>query len=456
MLRLLLISILVITSSASAVQAQEPVTKLPMLVFDVSGRLINAAVARDVDRVEPVEEVIQETPVRGMGRTRGKVAAELLPDATEGFIDVVFRGQIDSQTVGLRPHTRIHTITTTPFEVRRRVIFDGHGIRSTPGGQASHASSQLLAVTGKNGDPDAVGTDIVRTGFYRSKADAEAESAYKAAARVSERMAEELASPLEKIRKSVGAGLERMKKGGLLVESLRFNTTPYHLQANLFIKTPEGRAPSYVPAAPGDADVGIRVHQSLVNEAARLAYGGRSFTVNKVSGFYQEVTMDLLRDGRKEKDRQDALKTMEKLLATLAGKPVTINLAANDPITVTFVDNGFSLDVHIDSVRFDDVLYAGGRVRANYHFENRDGEVHLVRKEPVQVKIFEKPAPGQKKFDVAPEAIRQVQDLFLSELLKERLIVNEIPLADVLPNIRLATPRVGARDGWFGLAWSLK
>ena len=80
-------------------------------------------------------------------------------------------------------------------------------------------------MTGRNGDPDAVGTDFVRTGFYRTKAAAEAESAFKAGWRASERMAEELASPLDGVRKSVGAGLVRMKQGGLNVESLEFSTT---------------------------------------------------------------------------------------------------------------------------------------------------------------------------------------------------------------------------------------
>ena len=138
------------------------------------------------------------------------------------------------------------------------------------------------------------------------------------------------------------------------------------------------------------------------------------------------------------------------------GKPVTINLAHDDPVTVTFVDNGFTLDVHVATVRVEETTFAGGRMRAIYHFENRDEQIHLVRKAPVEVKIFDKAAPGQKTFDVAPEAIRQLQDLFLAELLKDRLIVNEVPFADAAPSVRLTTPRVGARDGWFALAWNLK
>src|SRR5215207_6631971 len=110
MLRSIWPSFLVFVLISPALRAQEArLTKLPVLLIDVSGRLINTVVEQSIDRVEPVNEVIQETPVQGMGLTRGKVNAELIPDLERGSIDVVFRGQIDSRTVGMRPHTRIQT-----------------------------------------------------------------------------------------------------------------------------------------------------------------------------------------------------------------------------------------------------------------------------------------------------------------------------------------------------------
>lgn len=434
--------------------AAYPQTAPPVLLIDVSGRLINTVVGRSVDRTESVEEVIQETPVHGIGRTRGYVNAELIPSSSHGLIDIVFRGQIDSRTVGTRPHTLVHTVTATPLEVRRRVVFDGFGIRTFPGGQAGFASSQLIAVTGKNGDPDAVGTDFVRRGFYQAKSDAEAETFAKTTARLSDRLNSELSPALDSVRQSGGGGLKRMKAGGLKVESVEFNTSGSHLQANVRIDVPNATS-IVVPPMPGDHDVGLRVHQSLINEAARLAYGGRAITVNKVSGFYEEVTMNLLRDGRKEREKQDALKELEKAIATLAGKPTTINLAKKDPITIVFVENGFTIDAHISSIRFDQTEYAGGRMQAAYYFEQDRNAVHLVRKQPVKLITFDKPAPGQKKFEVAPEAYRHLQELLFAEVLKERLIVNELPMPDALGEVRFQTPRVGARDGWLGIALNL-
>src|SRR5689334_17789990 len=63
MLRAFWTSILVMAVSAAAGRGQQ---KAPVLVFDVSGRLINAVVERNVDQLDAVVEVIQETPVRGI------------------------------------------------------------------------------------------------------------------------------------------------------------------------------------------------------------------------------------------------------------------------------------------------------------------------------------------------------------------------------------------------------
>jgi hypothetical protein len=339
-------------------------------------------------------------------------------------------------------------------EVRRRVVFDGMGIRTVAGPQFGFASTQLLGVTGWNGDPDAVGTDFVRRGFYRTKPAAEEESATKTAWRISERLAEDSAPALDSVRQSAGRGLKRVQAGGMKIESLDFSTSASHLLASLRIGTPAAKI-SPPPPMPGDQDVGLRIHQSLVNEAARLAYGGRVVTVDKVSGFYGEVTQGFLRDGRTEKVKQDALKDIEKLIAGLAGQTTTIQLAKDDPILVAFIDGGFTIDVHIASIRQGKTVYSGTRIHAKYEFEQTKKAVHLVRKAPIKLVPSDKPTPGEQKIDTAPASFRLLQELLFAEVLKERLTVNELPMPDALRDVHFQAPRVGARDGWLGIGWNL-
>src|SRR5215212_3714265 len=106
MKRLVLFFIVLLGFSSQPASAGDATEKKPTanLVIDASGRLIHAVVKRDIDRIEPTHEIIQDTPVHGMSRTIGLVAAELIPDAHRASVDVVFRGLVMSETVGTRPH----------------------------------------------------------------------------------------------------------------------------------------------------------------------------------------------------------------------------------------------------------------------------------------------------------------------------------------------------------------
>lgn len=449
----LVVSISVIAwASQLASDAQDAKTKRqPNLLVDASSGLINELIAQRVDRTEPTRETILDTPVTGISRTTGFLTAELLPDPSRANIDIVLRGQVYSQSVGKRPHVNVYANTTTPLEVRRRVIIDDKGIRSLRGPMFGDSRMEILDVN-SGYDIDWPARRIAREAVYRSQAEAEAESTSKTVCGVADRLAQDLAGPLSDASKGIGAGLTRVKEAGLMLEQIDFNTTGSFLQARLRIATPGQKPPAYVPPMPDDIDLGIRVHDSLVNEAARVVYGGRSFKLEEVSKFYEEVTLGFLRDARKDVDQKDSLKTLEKLLATFAGKPTTITVAKDDPITVAFIDQGFTIDIHVATIQQADVTYAGSRVKATYAFENTRDGVLLVRKGAIRLTPLE-PTGKQQKPTIA---LVTSQEILFSEVLKQRLILADVPMPDALAKVRLMQPRVGARDGWIGLAWNVR
>src|SRR5437879_2272088 len=103
-LKPLLILLLLLVSPKNQGTADEVLDRKPHLIIDVSAAMVNGAVQRSVDRIEPVEEEIRETPVHGTGRTVGTVRAELVPDARSAAVEVIFQGCVWSRTVGTR-HT---------------------------------------------------------------------------------------------------------------------------------------------------------------------------------------------------------------------------------------------------------------------------------------------------------------------------------------------------------------
>lgn len=439
-------------ASQMASDAQDAKSKRqPNLLVDASSGLINELVAQRVDRTEPTRETILDTPVSGISRTTGFVTATLIPDPSRASIDITFAGQVHSRTVARRPHVDIHAVSMTPVVVSRRVVIDNNGIRTSQGAMFGNSTMQILDVT-SGFDIDWPARRVGRELAYRSQAEAEAESTSKTVCAVADRLAQDLAGPLSDASKGIGAGLTRIKEAGLTLEQVDFNTTGSFLQARLRIATPGQNPPAYVPPMPDDIDLGIRVHDSLVNEAARAVYGGRSFKLEEVSKFYEEVTLGFLRDARKDVDQKDSLKTLEKLLATFAGKPTTITVAKDDPITVAFIDQGFTIDIHVATIQQADVTYAGSRVKATYAFENTRDGVLLVRKGAIRLTPLE---PTGKK-EKPTIALVTSQQILFSEVLSQRLILADVPMPDALSKVRLMQPRVGARDGWIGLAWNLR
>ncbi len=423
----------------------------PNLLVDASAALINAAIKRPVDRTEPVCEIIQDTPVSGIGRTLGTVRAELVPDPHRAAVNVILQACLSSRTVGTRNTIRIHTCGATPLEIRRRVVLDGKGFSLFAGPSCATTTTQLLDVTSCM-DFDCLAITMIRRGFENNKPAAEAESACKAATRAGHRLVEELAPVLASASETLGRELLGFQRAGLTLEALEFSTTASNLQGRARFAVP-GRPQPIPVSLPPDIDLAVRVHESVATEAAQAVFGGRTFPVTGVSKIYQELTGGLILDGRKEADIKADLKTMEKLLADLAGKPVTITLPKTNPLIVTFANQGFSLEANIASIRQDKVNYAGLRAKAAYRLENARDGIHAVRKGPVQFSP-EAAQPGQKLAKLTPE-FRFLLETLLTEFMKERVTLAVLPMPEAISR-RLDPPRAYARNGWFALTWKLR
>lgn len=431
------------------VAAQESSQKRPNLLVDVSKAAVNRAVERTVDRVDAVDEVIQDAPVHGVSRTVAKVSAELIPDDLHGVVDVVLCGNIYSRGTATRPHVLISSSTFSTMAVRRRVVIDSWGIREYAGAWHADANIQVehIASHSELGGP---AIWIAERMVVRNKQAAEAESAGKAAARTSWRMHEELTPTLASASKSISGGVTKLKRAGLALDSFEFSTTPDFVQSRLQFAAPRQASPA--PPLPADFDVGLRVHESLINGAAAAAFGGHSFALDEVNNLYEGVTRGLLRDGRKESDKKESLKSLEKSLTGIAGKPTVISLAKSAPLVVAFAGQGFTIEINVESIRQDAVTYAGSQVKAAYRLENAPDGVHLVRLGPVRI-IPRTPRASEQKPNVA---FMLLQEVLFTEVLKERLILGDVPMPGALAKVALQAPRAGARDGWLGVIWNLK
>ena len=423
---------------------REPESRLPPnLLVDVSARLIDAAVRKDVDRTEPTAEIIMDAPVTGRSRTQGQVRAELIPDPCRVAVDIVFGGVVQSCTVSERSLALLYTTTTTPLEVRRRVLLDSTGFYSVPAGWHAKSTTVLDQATDRNGNPDALTAKAARLGFCLSKNQSEEETAAKTAARAAERQAAELSEALARANQAVAEGVQAARRAGLAVKGLHFETTPAAVHAHLRVDTVETIAAP--PALPADADLGLRLHQSLVNEAARKAVGGKTYRLDEMQAAIDKLTDRFLRDDTSPATRAEALKALQKLLAAVTGKPATLTFAADDPVAVRFAGAGFTVEVHLASVRLDGTAFKDVRLRAAYRLETAGAGARAVRQGPVEV------VPSA---EAPPAAVRLILETLAGGTLREHLAAADLTLP--VDGMRLEGPRVGAGNGWLALAWTLR
>ncbi|MSQ94778.1 MAG: hypothetical protein EXR98_09505 [Gemmataceae bacterium] len=421
--------------------------KQPNLLIDVSAGLINAAVQRSIDRTGPVREVIQDTPVQGTSRTIGAVWAELVPNTSHGVIDVALRGNVYSRTIATRPFVLINTATETPLEVRNRVLIDEKGICIYHGPASATATTTLLDISSR-AEPDFIAIRVAEQGYHRSKRNAEAESASKAAWRASKYLADELSATLT----AAGKVVKAIQETGLAVEYMNFSTTATSIHTKVRVGTLGKKEASAVPTLPAEIDLGVRIHESVLNEAARIMTGGKSFGVHEVNRFYEKVSLGLLLDGRSDHDKKDLLKNLEAVLTDLVGKETMITLAKNDPLIVSLGEQTFTAEIHVASIASPRAAYAGSRVKAAYRIEHTKEGVHAVRKGPIQFVLAE----PTKQLKAAPPTFVFAQEVLFAEIFKERLTLAPLPMPALISKLQLSAPRAATRDGWAGLVWNLK
>ncbi|MBI3823268.1 MAG: hypothetical protein HY289_11400 [Planctomycetes bacterium] len=444
----ILISVITVLNGLSVDgAATERPRKTPNLHVDVSAATVNALVQCDVDRTERVHETIQDVPGHGIARTVGKVRAELVPDAHAGVVDVVFAGNIWTDSVGSRRTILIHTATTTAVEVRRRVVFTEHAILLLAGPCRAEATTHLLGVTSQM-DMDAAAIALNKHFFQHRKSAAEFEIADKTAKKISDRLGDELTPPLESARKAIGGQVKEFNVAGVALESLRFSTSAAFLQAHLRYATPGQADINPTPPLPTDIDAGMRIHESLVNEIARAAMGGKTFKISEVNQFYDATTLGFIRDGRNDAMRKDGLKKLEDLLGKIDRDGTAIHLAARDPVTVAFTAHGFTVEIHIDSIRQGNNDFQGMRVKGTYALENTTEGVHAVRKGAVRIELIE----DERKLGPQPATFAVAREALFAEVFKDRIAL-AAPLPTPLADLRFEPARAGSRDGWLGLVW---
>jgi hypothetical protein len=245
-----------------------------LIYVHISDRLLRRQISRPVTRQTSVNEVIVGTPVSGTAATAGKIDLRLVPASDRGIVDLLFYGQVQSQTTGFGGPVQVHSSSVTSFSAVKRLLLDEIGIEMLPARVAAQTSTSIDGIS--TSLPRLRGRIARRIGGQRAaemKPAAEAEAARKAEVRIGQEFDGDVTRQLRGANSQLTEALTALPvEANLFRGRLRFASTGEYLQ--VAIHRAEGRVsrpPPPSPASLGSPELVVHVRDSLVDRVVRDA-----------------------------------------------------------------------------------------------------------------------------------------------------------------------------------------
>jgi hypothetical protein len=241
----------------------------------VSGRLANFLLARDVAETNFMTDVVLGSVTRGTVFTRGRVSFGMLPNEQQGTLVVHLQGLASSPShVAERGRVSVYSSALTSISANKQVSINDQGVRLAPAQASCSTSIQIR-------DIEAGSRLVERIAWRRAGRmlpEAENAASQKAASEASSKLDVQANSALgganhifcEKIR----APLIRFDA---LPPSLKFFSDNRHLRLSLSqYNDNQLSAAGAPPAMPLSYDLAGWVHESMVTNLCESLLGGRT------------------------------------------------------------------------------------------------------------------------------------------------------------------------------------
>ena len=417
----------------------------PNLFVEVSGSLVSSRVGGPVRDTSPIVDCILGTEIHGTGHTTGELAAELVPSADRALIDVLFQGEVASDTVGYNGPATIFSTGITSLAARKRLILDGEQFSTLPTASSAATSTEINDIQTRCGL-------IERLAWKRAgkqKSEAEYIASRHAEERFNQRMDQE-ADPM--VARANANFLQKFRAPlvhrNLLPALFRLSTTKDAIQLTV---REEGlghlAAPSEPPPTSEPADLTLRVHESAINNLTAAALGGVLLEEKRMQEIVTE-TFGLPERVQTGGDEEQWSITFPQF-------------SERPPVQVSFADDGFAVTISGRQYVNDGRDYPGMDVTAVYKIQKTSRGLRAVRQG--KLRIFppgfapdsNQPLPG--RLQVLRTALEPRFGRFFTEELAPRNIVLKDEGAagrgQPRPPTELTLTRWQTVKGWLVMAW---
>jgi hypothetical protein len=413
----------------------------PNLYLDVDENLLGSAVNRVVDQVSPVNDVVLGTRVRGSGHTTGMVLLDFIPSSDQATVDLRLDATNHSNTAGTQGPVTVHTLGTTKVGARKRILVDDQQVRSLP--VEAHASTDTRTAgiaVGKR-----FGKNLIRRIASRKIAEirpqAEAITEQKTREQVRRQFEEQTASAIAKAASDYQTKFRRpLMERGWYPELLHMSTTDSRLSVMARKSLPDQIAAfTPPPSVDPEAVMAVRVHETLVNNAAEITLGGRTITQKFVE----------------EQIRKNNGSLPESLANDADQQPWSITFAKRKPVELDADDSRVKLTVRGSRFTSGEREFPAMDIWAAYRIEPAGGGVRLVRDGDVQIYPPGFVPGGGEKLTIAQTSLRRILQKRFNKVFKDVVDVEPLQLqgelagAGPLPMEQL----LARKDGWVAAGW---
>ncbi len=404
----------------------------PNLFIQTSADFMAAISAEDIDETDPhFSDNILGTAITGTTHTTAQRTAVLVDSPDRALMEIQLRGTTTSHTTGYHPPVTVRSNGTTVFTGALRVAIDADGfIASAPAAWAcTHTNIESICVCGGR-----LVQRIATKKVYQSKGEAECVGSQHAQQRVRDRIqsnsVEGIARQNEQYQEKM---IKPLAKWGAVPE-MHYSSTP----ATLSIVASESGPDELTnlgtpPAINGNPMLGLRIHESFVNNITAKTLSGRTITRAEFVKGYKDIFGEDP-PGEKADEEND--------------KRWTVTYAKEKPVEVHFGNGGFT--VALNATRFTstnpdtDIDYPWA-ISAEYKIEGkkatRIGEIKVEAKGG---------KPTQRAIDRG-KLLHRFENMFKETFEFQGLEFQKAPLSKAG---KLVSSQLSSDQGWLTVGWN--
>ncbi len=411
----------------------------PNVYIQVSGNVVATGIAGPVDEISPVCDNILGTDIQGTARTIGCTTVSLYPDPDVAVFDTVLLATTRTQNIGRNGPVYIYNTGLTGVGACKRLWMDAEGLWAHPAVSNAQTHTRINDIKANNGR--AIVERVAWKRADQQQAEAEMIASQHAQWQVNQRVDQRALATLQQANDSYQKKFRRpLSERKIFPQVLHFSTTAADVQVvGLEAAADQLAAPDDPPAlAQKDADMAVCIHESSINNTAASVLSGMRLH----EATLQTTISDMLGY------------VPERLKPDQGQEPWTIVFARQQPVSVRFADNGFSITLRGQEYFKGDKGYPGMNVTAAYKFTSTGGVLKAVRQGELQIFPPNFVPGGGKQLSVRQQVIRTLLERRLGKVFEPEMVAKGFAPKGRWAGIgTMRAVEMAAERGWLVVGW---